>query len=164
MAGSRELRNLHIDAKPTIIHGHVRDRGAQTYNYRGARYEVDGSAQSAASAAAQASTGLGRGVYRLEAIVGEKVIDDQTMYLAKWADYPVNAVTYEPSKNFSPEDIAAWKAESSDLNDIEMGVDIDDALAMDDEIFAAVMSSDATTEGTTTGDGTSATAETFQYV
>jgi len=126
MASSREIHSL-LNSASTLLNSSAPRTSGNTYYYKGATYELDGSAQTAAWAAEGARKQHSRSnEYDLEAIIGEKSENGKTMYLAKWAGYDDSESTYEPAGNFQPEHLAEWQANKARLAEIEMDVDLDD--------------------------------------
>ncbi|EMD00087.1 hypothetical protein BAUCODRAFT_21747 [Baudoinia panamericana UAMH 10762] len=140
MAGTRrELQNLHIDAKPSLTSGQIARSNAQTYNYKGSRYECEAKETNNGAAQPLSTTKPSNSRRALEAIIGEKVVNGKSMYLAKWADHPAADATWGPVEVFGAQKMADWQAEKSLLEDTELGVDIDEALELVDLVEAGLL-------------------------
>ncbi|KAK5125261.1 hypothetical protein LTR85_000937 [Meristemomyces frigidus] len=126
MSLAREIRSLAINGSAALVDGYRPDGPSTVYYYKGAFYEADQSPETAAWFAEGARTRkLGPGLYPLEAIIGDKVEHGQVQYLARWVG--TDEMTYEPAGNFRAEDIAECQAEKAELDNIVIGVNLDDA-------------------------------------
>ncbi|KAK4540879.1 hypothetical protein LTR36_008821 [Oleoguttula mirabilis] len=97
---------------------------------KGAKYELERSAQTTAWAQEGAQPKkLGPGQYPLEAIIAETVEHREARYLARWVG--TDESTYEPARHFRAADIAEWKVDKAELEDIEMALDLDETISSD---------------------------------